>query len=202
MEVNFRYGEIAAPKYDREQVTLIFNALNGTYLSATSVPYSMIDTSDPLCIYIVDEMNLIEDKVDGGLDVTHHEDGKVTWKADYKIRPIDDGIIEIHEKHMNNLAAKAITDRYPVAEQINILARAIKQLSAAAGVELEELEEYLDHVREVKDTNRKHIEHYKSQEGYRYVTASETAEQERLSYEGGIHERLGGREISGGRVFS
>lgn len=202
MDVSYRYGEVQGATYKREQVTLIFNALNGVYLSATSVPYALIDAADPLCIYLVDEMNIIEDKVVGGLDVVHHEDGTRTWTANYEIKPIDDGIIEIHEGYMNKLAAKAITDKYAITDQLNILAKAIKKIGDEAGIQLDELEEYIDHVNEVKETNRKHIEHYKTQEGYRYVSTAESQEKKRISYEGGIHERLGGREVTGGRVFT
>lgn len=202
MEVKYRYGEIDRPKYEREPVTMIFNALNGVFLSATSVPYDLIDTEDPLCIYVVDEMNLIEDKVVGGLNVTHHEDGTRTWVPEYQIVPVDDGIIEIYESQMDMFVQKAITDRYTVVDQVNLLARAIKQLAAKSGLVIDELEEYLDFVEEVKETNRKHVEHYKTQEGYKYVTKAEVEEHARISYEGGLHERLGGREITGGRVFS
>lgn len=201
MKVGYRYGEIQKAEYERQTVTLIFNALNGAFLSATSVPYSDVDVTDPLCIYVVDEMNLIEDKVVGGLKIEHNEDGTYTWEADYKIMPQDDGTITIYESQMDMFVAESITKRYKITDQINILAKSIKILADVAGINIEELEEYLDFVEEVKDTNRKHIEQLKEQEGYEFISNEELAEQQRLTYEGGIHERIGGREIMGGRVF-
>lgn len=196
-----RFGEInheLVEDFGKQRVTLVFNRLNGAYVATSTQPLELHDLNDPLCIYVSDEMDMAVDEVVG--DLTIHEDG--TWTANYKIQPEESGeLLTIYEEMLDAIVAEKITKRYTVVEQINIIAKAVKQLTDAAGVENEELEEYLDYVNLVKETNKLHKQFYQQSEDYTYVSNAEVAEQEARRYEGGLHERIGGRPVEGGIVF-
>ncbi|MFO5520776.1 hypothetical protein ACLBP3_29600, partial [Klebsiella pneumoniae] len=64
--------------------------------------------------------------------------GKQPTLSDWKIVPKEEAPQVITEDHLNSKVAYKITERYPVTEQINILARAIKQLAEKYGQELDE----------------------------------------------------------------
>lgn len=193
-----KYGQSVDPtELNRVPVTLVFNRLNGSFITATSLPYSFCDIGDPLCIYLTDEMDLHMERIEGGLDIIDDDN----FTPAYKVVPILNGIVEMTEMELNNHVATKITKRYKVVDQINIMARAIMKLSTAAGIDQDELEEYMDYVETVKATNRLQREFYSKQEGYSYVSIKDHEAATAKTFEGGLHERLGPRTLSGGTVF-
>lgn len=197
-EVGYEYGNIPEPTGITQTSTLIFNKINGEFLAVVGIPKDQVNQDDPYCIYIeVDNFNVTTETVEGKLNI--NEDG--TYTEDYKIVKFEDQQEVVTEKHLDNHVAYKITERYPVVEQVNILARAIKILAKNNNIDLEELDEYLDYVNLVKQTNKLHKEFYANAEGIKYVSNEEMLEESIRKFEGGLHEVIGPRAISGGTVF-
>lgn len=191
------YGVIPEGNPGRTTCVLIFNRLSGVFIAATSLPISKCDTTSPTIAYIEEEFDLVNDVVDGKLDVA--EDG--TYEKNYVVRDRNDGPTDVFESQLDNQMAYKITKKYPLAEQVNILGRSIVKLAEEAKVELPELEELLDYIKLVKDTNRTQKEFYRDSEHFNYITKKQAAEDEVARFEGGLHEQLGPRAIEGGSVF-
>lgn len=192
-----RFGEIPTPEYKKIKVTLIFNRLNGLFISVTDLPIELCDPNDLYCIYVEDKMDLNSEEVTGKLII--NEDG--TWEADYKIGNVREGTFRVYESQLNSTVAYKITKEYPVVRQVNILAKIIKELADKSGVDTSELDEYLDYVKLVKDTNKAHKEFYKNNPEVEYISNVEQSEIEIAQYEGGLHEIIGPRTVGGGIVF-
>ena len=197
-ENQYRYGLVPEPEVNIVKAVLIFNRLNGMYLGAASLDISLCDIDHPHCIYVEDEMDVVNDVVEGGLKI--HGDG--SWTKDYKVlRPHERSAI-VHESELDQQMAYKITKRFTVVEQINVLGRAILKLATKSNVELDELTEMLDYINLVKETSKNQKEFYANHPDYEYYTNEQTAELEASRFEGGLHEAIGPRVITGGRVFS
>lgn len=194
----FMFGVANEALEHKSQVTLIFNALNGMFLSATNIPYSMCDQSDPLCIYISDEMDIALETVVGGLTINPDK----SWTANYQIvNTAEYNQNTVTEGQLDSAVAYKITKEYPVVKQINVIANALKEISEKIGHPLPELEEYLDYVKLVKDTNKRHKEFYMNDSRFNYISKEKVNEDYTKLHEGGLHERIGPRDISNGIVF-
>lgn len=194
----YNYGEVDRAKPERVKAVLIFNKLNGVFLSATTIGIELCDVNSNLCIYLEDMIDLQNDVVEGGLKIA--EDG--TWSKDYKILAEHETKQTVYESELDTQVAYKITKRYPVIEQVNILARAINKLAKEHGVEMEEMDELLDYIRLVKDTSKVHKKFYQESEHYDYISNRDEENLEVSKFEGGLHEATGPRTISGGRIFS
>jgi hypothetical protein len=183
---------------NRTKCILAFNRANGVFLVAMSYVDPSKLGGHEFQIFVEDEFDILNDTVVGGLNIA--EDGGYT-KA-YKIVETASLPMTVYESQFDAAVSTKITKRYPVAEQVNVLGRAINRLSEKVGVEQEELAEMLAYIKLVKDTNRVQKEFYRDSPDHIYVSNAELAEQEAATFEGGIHEALGPRIAEGGRVFS
>lgn len=197
-ENQYRYGLVPEAEVDIVKAVLIFNKLNGMYLGAASLDISLCDLDHPHCIYVEDEMDIVNDVVEGGLKI--HGDG--SWSKDYKVLRPHERSVAIYESELDNQMAYKITKRFTVVEQVNIISRAILKLAAKNDVELDELTEMLDYISLVKETSKNQKEFYANHPDYEYYTNEQAADIEASRFEGGLHEAIGPRTITGGRVFS
>lgn len=197
MSDKYRITDVGNVQSMKEKVVLVFNRLNGLFLMVSNVPYEMTDLNDPHCIYIQAEMNMTEEEVEGHLKI--NDDG--SYVPEYKIVRIDERIPTIHEEQLDNHVAYKITERYTVVKQINILTDVIKRLAVEAGLETEELDEYIEYVKLVKQTNNDRKQFYKETDTVIYVSKEQMAEESIAKFEGGLHEVIGPRTIDGGTVF-
>lgn len=197
-ENQYRYGLVPEAEVNIVKAVLIFNRLNGMYLGAASLDISLCDIDHPHCIYVEDEMDIVNDVVEGGLKI--HGDG--SWTKDYEVLRPHERKVVIYESELDNQMAYKITKRFTVVEQVNILSRAILKLAAEHGIELDELNEMLDYITLVKETSKNQKEFYANHPDYEYSTNEQTVELEASRFEGGLHEAIGPRTITGGRVFS
>lgn len=173
---------------NRVKCQLFFNKVNGKFLhAATFVPLDQIGGQEYVNIVEAD-FDMINDKVVG-------------LYPDFKVQDRSEGPEEYYEAYADTAMATKITKRYPVVEQVNVLGRALMILAKHHGEELEELQEMLEYIKLCKDTNRTTKEFYRDSPDYIYVSNDEAAEEHASRFEGGIHEFLGPRELSGGRVF-
>lgn len=197
MSDKYRITDVGEVQSTREKVVLVFNRINGLFLMVSNVPYEMTDVDDPHCIYIQDEMNMTEEEVKGHLKI--NEDG--SYVPEYKIVKIDDDIPTIYEEQLDNHVAYKITERYTVVKQINILTDVIKRLAVEVGLETEELDEYIEYVKLVKETNNERKQFFKETDTVTYITKEQMEEESIARFEGGLHEVLGPRTIDSGTVF-
>ncbi|BEG72404.1 hypothetical protein [Pseudomonas phage PA1C] len=195
----FDFHNVPEPEKGRKPVVLCFNRLNGKFIVATSMTIDQCDPDNPNVIYVEDNMDLFNgDRVVG--DLTINDDG--TWEKNYSILGENEGPRLIYEAQLDNQMAYKITQRYPVVEQVNVLGRAIVALAEKTGLELTELSEMLDYIKLCKDTSRNHKEFYQNDPNYEYITNEQEAEDRAATFEGGLHELIGPRNIEGGRVFA
>lgn len=120
---------------------------------------------------------------------------------DYKIVEKADLGIVVHESTLDSLMAAKITKQYPIAEQVNVLGRAIEKLAKEHNIVLDELAEMLDYIQLARETNREQKASYAADPAYRYISNADTEEKNMRLYAGGLHEALGPRQNDGGRVF-
>jgi len=167
---------------------LAFNKVSGEFIFALS----NVEISD---LSGADLMNYVEAEFDSNTQTI------VGKYPDYEIVNNADLPEVVYEFQLDKAMATKITKVYPIAEQVNVLSRAIKILAKEHGIELDELEEMLDYINTARDANREHKEAYANDPNYRYVTNDEIAAGDEERFAGGLHEELGPRSLDGGRVF-
>lgn len=172
----------------RQRAILAFNRANGKWLNAMNYSDPTKLGGQDYVIFVEAEFDLFGDKVIGDY-------------PDYQIVAKTEALQEITEAQLDNLMSAKITNRYPLAEQVNVLARSIKLLGEKAGVDLAELTELLSYIDLCKQSNKNAKEFYSESPDYIYRTNEQVAEDNAARYEGGLHEALGARVISGGRAF-
>jgi hypothetical protein len=172
----------------RQRVILVFNKASGEPLAQFPWMDPATLSGQELYIYEEGQFDLLEDEVEG------------TY-PDYVIKNKLEGPQKVYEAQLDTQVAYKITKAYPVAEQVNIVGRAVQLLAKEHGIELPELAELLDFIAEVKQLNKVQKEHYIESPDYIYITNAESEEAAARRYAGGVHESLGPRTIEGGRVF-
>lgn len=180
--------EALGTQESRSECVLAFNKVNGEFLFALGNTKIEDLTNPGHFVFVMELFNLTEDTVVGNY-------------PDYEIIPTSELPTVIYESEIDSMMATKITTRYPIAEQVNILGRAIQTLAKEHNIVLDELEELLDFVQLARDTNREHKESYANDPNHQYISNAELAAQELKRYEGGLHEALGPRPVAGGRVF-
>jgi hypothetical protein len=175
---------------ERVRSLLMFNKANGEFISA-------ISWNDPATLGGQDYILFVEDQYDMMNDVVK---GKY---PDYKVVNKNEGPQPYYESQADAALSAKITKMYPVVEQVNVIGRALAILGEKLGVmdKLGELTEMIEYIKLCKDVNASTKEFYRESPDYIYISNEELAAQENARYEGGLHEALGPRTISGGRVF-
>lgn len=182
----------------RVDAVLMFNKLNGMYISAINLApeeYCNIDTT--FYTYRIAKFDFVNDVVEGQL--TLQEDG--TFSDDFKVIDKSEQKQVVNELQLNTAAEYKITKRYPVIEQVNVLSRAISKLAEQLGVELTELDEMNDYIKLCLDVNAAQKEFYRESPDVIYITDEERIESESRRFEGGLHEAVGPRTLTGGTIF-
>lgn len=186
------------PPTQQLPATHLFNKLNGLYLFTVLLSREKYGpVNEELFIARWADYDIMNDVVDGQLII--HEDGTVedAWRIVHK----DEMEVVYYERNLNQQAEEKITKKYPIALQISILGKSVETLAAKAGVELEELSEMLSYIKLCLDTNKAQKEFYRGNPDVKYVADEEFAEDQAQRMAGGIHEWIGPRPVTGGRVF-
>lgn len=160
--------------------TLTFNKINGEFLSASTVPANGFNTENSPYIYVEDRMCVDTETVLGGLLV----DPEKGYSKNYVIVPIASIRPKVFESHLNAFTIMEISNKYPLTEQINLIARAVQKLAMSASVEVEELNTFVDFVNGVKAKNSLVKDEYKNNLELDYITEEEQDHVNRRADEG------------------
>lgn len=176
---------------------IVFNRVNGEHLWCVTKTDFDPEYDEELFIVREADMNPVKDEIVGGMII--NADGTIedNWQV------VESASLPemVMEKNLNAVAEQKITKKYPLVDQINILSKAIKLIGDKAGVELEDLDEMLSYIQLTLDTNKAQKAFYSDQPGIRYITDEQLAAEASRKMEGGIHEWIGPRPTTGGRVF-
>lgn len=184
--------------------TALFNKLNGELVSVSSVPIEESQHNPEYYIARSVMYNFGEggDKIEGNIIISPN--GAVT--DNFKVLAEDEQTPTIYESQMNALAAEKITSRYPLTKQLNLLVACVNRLGQEHGLleldeftALNEMVEYINYCVQVNQTKK---EYYANDPTVNYITDKALADQQSRAMEGGIHEEIGPRTITGGRIFS
>jgi hypothetical protein len=104
----------------------------------------------------------------------------------YQIVAIADQPVEIFEAYLNDLAAEKILAKYPVRQQVNVLANLLEKIADNIGIECEELKDMNDYIKEVRHANKLRKEFYESDPDYQYISTEKFEELYAEKLEGGI----------------
>lgn len=182
----------------RVPTTHFFNKLNGMHLWSVMNNASGPHPHDPeLFVTRQADFDHSRDRLVGGLIVGANG----TYTDNFTIIDQDEEPPTYNEANLNQQAEEKITKKYPIVDQINVLARAIKQIGDKVDVELEELDEMLSYIKLCLDTNAAQKEFYRGNPDIRYVSDEDASDKLASQLEGGIHEWIGARDVTGGRVF-
>lgn len=189
----------------RMKATALFNKLNGEFVTVVSL--TLADSQHNEDYYIAREVDYLfgpeGDKIVGNL-VINPTTGTVT--DNFKVVPYAEQTTVITEAQMNAMAAEKITGKYPITSQINLIAKAVMRLGNEAGLmktdEFDALNEMLEYIEYCLQVNQTKKEHYRNDPDVVYESNAETAARLSRRMEGGVHEELGPRSITGGSVFS
>lgn len=190
--------ETQVPTSGRTDAVLLFNKLNGLFITASSIgpeDHDKIDTTH--YTYRAVQFDFVNDTVEGNL--TLNADG--TFTDNFKVVDKSEQATVVYEQQLNAAAEYKITKKYPVIEQINVLSRALQILAGKAKVELPELDEMTDYIKLCLDTNKSQKEFYSGNPDVTYITDEERLDTHTRRFEGGLHEALGTRTLTGGSVF-
>lgn len=182
----------------KQRVLLVFNKHSGAYIAAISYADPSTLGGHDVSEFVEDLMDIHEDEV-----LSASNPGRTPPTIDdYKIVKRSEAPMIVTEQILNNRVANKVTQVYPVVEQINVLARAIKILAEKANVELEELDEMLDYIDLVKQTNAAQRETYMNHESIIYKSNAELAAEQAQRLAGGYYQHLGPQQRSKGSIFS
>lgn len=188
----------------RVPATALFNRLNGEFVTVTSVPISESQHNKEYFIAreVMYYFGVNGDAIEGNIIIDKH--GKVT--DNFKVVPFKEQRSLVTEAQMNSMASEKITSRYPLTKQFNILVECVTLLGekhelneSNEFVALKEMVEYIKYCLHVNQTKK---EHYRNDPDINYKSDEDIAIESSRRMEGGLHEELGPRTITGGRVFS
>jgi hypothetical protein len=117
--------------------TILFTKADGKYIAALSEPMDKLGFDRDVYVGREVQFNQFKDYVDGCLII--NDDG--TFTDAFVIRDISERSSTITEREVNIETQVAITERYPVTEQLNVISRAILELAEVMQTQLPELTE-------------------------------------------------------------
>lgn len=189
--------------YDEGRVsaTALFNKINGMHVTVVGIPLDQCQYDKALYEARSVLINFADDVVIGGLTV--NKDG--TYTDSFEVIKQKDQKEQVFELMLNLQAEQKITKEYPLVNQINILIKAVQRLGDEAGLqktpEFEELSEMVSYIDLCISTNQSKKEFYRDNPDVEYITDEQVAAETAARMEGGIHESLGPRPITGGSIF-
>lgn len=181
--------------------TALFNKLNGVFYGIAYLPIEQ-SAHDPALYEARSVMfNSMEDFIDGQLIV--NKDGSYTDA--FEVVKLADRKEQIYERQLNMMAEQKITKRYPLIDQVNLLVKAIQRLAQEHDFndlpEFQALSEMTSYIGQVLETNAAKKEFYRENPDVDYYSDERVEAEESARYEGGIHEAIGPRAVTGGRIF-
>lgn len=185
----------------RIPTTLLFNKQNGVFFTyvCVAIEFSQYDKT----LYEGREVlfDHASDVVIGGL--TKNAAGE--FEDTFEVIPATEQKEKVYERFLNLQAEQKITKKYPLVDQINLLVSAIQRLAKEHEFtdlpEFKALTEMTSYVDQVISTNQAKKEFYSANPDVDYYTDERVAAEESARMEGGIHEALGPRTVTGGSVF-
>jgi hypothetical protein len=182
-------------------VTILFNKQNGMYITYVVVPLAMSQHDDTL-------YEAREAMFDHALDVIQGQLTKLPsglWQEDWKVILRSELPEEVYEHALNLQAEQKITKRYPIVDQINLVVAALQRLAKEHDLndhpEFQALAEMTSYTAQVLETNAAKKEFYRDHPDVIYISDEQREAETSARMEGGIHEALGPRDVTGGSVF-
>lgn len=185
----------------RVKATALFNRLNGLFITVLALPIEDSQYDKTLYEGREVEYDFNRDVLVGGLIV--NDDG--TFTDNFEVTPADVQQEVIYERMLNLQAEQKITKLYPVIDQVNILTQAIQRLGKELDLnetdEFKALSEMTSYIAQVIQSNKARKAFYSENPDVKYVTDEEFAADQAARLDGGIHEAIGARGVTGGRIF-
>lgn len=189
---------------NRIPATALFNRLNGELVSVTSSPLGEAQYDENYYIGrpVMYDFGANGDKIEGNILIS--ENGVIT--DNFKVLAADEQTPTIYEAQLNAMAAQKITKNYPLTKQLNLLVACVNRLGKEHDLleteEFDALNEMIEYVNYCVQVNQTKKEHYANDPTVNYVSDEAAAEAQSRSMEGGVHEAIGPRTITGGRIWS
>lgn len=185
----------------RISATALFNKQNGVFITPVGIPFEESQYDKALYEGRSILFNFAEDVLIGGL--IKNDDG--TWSDAYTVIKRSEQKEQIFEKMLNLQAEEKITKIYPLVNQINLLVKAIQRLGTEHDLlehpEFTALSEMVSYIDQCIATNKAKKEFYSESPDVDYITDEQLEIEASARMEGGIHEALGPRGITGGSIF-
>lgn len=164
---------------NRIDSTALFHILNGAYYTTVSVPMSELNFDRAMFIGRSVEFDFSDDSIEGsiiiGADGSTIDDFKVVSKSEKP--PV------MHEQDINSDTVSAITKRYPISEQLNVLMRSLKVIAKELDISihedgpLEELGEMLNYIDTCVQVGNATKEHFSKGTEMEYITDEQLTKQ-------------------------
>lgn len=196
MTINIAYSE--SIKLD---ATALFNRLNGMYYGVSSIPIASSQHNDALFIARSVQFDFSEDVIEGNIII--NSDG--TMKDDFRVIKKSEQKNAVTERNLNMQAEQKITKKYPLVTQLNLLVKAVNRLGQEHDLleteEFEALGEMVSYINQCIQTNQAKKEFYANNPEVEYFSDERVYDEASARMEGGVHEALGARPVTGGSVF-
>jgi len=158
---------------NRQPALAQFNKINKMFTTVLSMVNDVSMLNHDFYDYKDVEIDLYNETIIGTLD-------------DFKIVNINEGLLEINEDMVNELARDKIVKFYPLERQLTILGSVLEKLADQSNVDAEDLKEMNDFINEAKRVNKIRKEFYANSPDYDYKTTEELDELIETKYEGSI----------------
>ena len=196
--MTIRTANIESVKIDS---TALFNKLNGIYFGISSIPITDKHHDENLFLARSVQFDFSRDIIVGNIIV--NADG--TYTDNFKVIDKDDQKQQVYERNLNRQAEQKITKEYPLVDQLNLLVKAVTLLGGKHDLlETEEftaLTEMVSYINQCIQTNQAKKEFYSTSPDVEYFSDERVSEETSARMEGGIHEVVGARPVTGGSVF-
>lgn len=185
----------------RVPTTLLFNKQNGIYFTFVCIPLASAQYDEALYEGREALFDHANDVVIGKL--TKNANGE--FEDTFEVIPASEQKEKVYERTLNMQAEQKITKMYPLVNQVNLLVSAIQRLAKEHEFtdlpEFKALAEMTSYIDQCIETNQAKKVFYSGNPDVDYYTDERVAAEESARMEGGIHEALGPRNITGGSIF-
>jgi hypothetical protein len=185
----------------RVSATALFNKQNGVFVTTVGIPFDQSQYDQALYVGRSVLFNFADDVLIGKLII--NADG--TFSDAFSVEKRSDQKEQVFEKMLNMQAEQKITKVYPLVDQVNLLVKAIQRLGQEHDLlelpEFTALSEMTSYIDQCIATNQAKKEFYSESPDVEYISDEQVEADLAIRMEGGIHEALGSRPITGGSVF-